>query len=294
MSSLATLVWLAASTEWLSYSRGLISFALLSLFSLGGILAWWRRRQLAAWFTHQWRTILVSELLFSGMYLLFLLIRYGNPDLWHPVMGGERPMDLAYLNAVIKSTHFPPYDPWFEGGYLNYYYFGLVIVGTPIKLLGILPEIAYNLALPTFFALTGVGAYSVAYNLVAHKANGTAEHERRSRHVRRAIYAGLLAALFVAVLGNLSEIHLVADGLYELGSRDFEFHSTIPGLEQLVTTLRGLGKLVLGGEAMPWRPEWPYWNASRAIPHPDSEAPPITEFPFFTFPNIKDTKEEVG
>jgi len=98
-----------------------------------------------------------------------------------------------------------------------------------------------------------------------------------------AICAGLVAALFVAVLGNLGEIQLVASGLTELGARDFEFESSIPGLEPLVVGARGLVKVVLGGEAMPWRPEWPYWNASRAIPHPQGEAPPITEFPFFTF-----------
>jgi uncharacterized membrane protein len=76
---------------------------------------------------------------------------------------------------------------------------------------------------------------------------------------------------------------LVVDGWQQLGSRDFHFQSTIPGLEPLVVTLRGAVKNSIGGEAMPWRPEWPYWNASRAIPHPDGEAPPITEFPFFTF-----------
>ncbi len=296
----AILIWLLASGS-LPYSRPLILVTLLVLAALGGTLAWWGRRELIAWARREWRTILVSELLFSGMFLLFLLIRCGNPDLWHPAMGGERPMDFAYLNAVIKSTHFPPYDPWFAGGYLNYYYFGFVIVGTPIKLLGLLPEIAYNLALPTFFALTGTGAYSVAYNLVGSRRSVNSEIRKpgnsatripnpeypipnnQSRIPHYALYAGLMAALFVAVLGNLSEIGLVADGLHELGSRDFAFHSTIPGLETLVVSLRGLARMVLGGEAMPWRPEWPYWNASRAIPHPVSEAPPITEFPFFTF-----------
>jgi hypothetical protein len=37
-----------------------------------------------------------------------------------------------------------------RGGYINYYY-GYVLVGTPVKLLGIVPSISYNLILPTLF-----------------------------------------------------------------------------------------------------------------------------------------------
>jgi YYY domain-containing protein len=306
---LAFLVWLPASSSagWasgsplLTYSRLLIFVVFLALAICGAALALWQRSKIAAFIARERRALLASEALFLGMFLLFLLIRYGNPDLWHPVMGGERPMDFAYLNAVLKSSNFPPYDPWFSGGYLNYYYFGFVIVGTPMKLLGILPDIAYNLALPTLFALTGVGAFSVAYNVVARWQTGRIDKDetgftgggagiqatrgawRRGSKAKYAIYAGLIAALFVAVLGNLGEIGLVSSGLQELGSRDFDFQSTIPGLQPLVVSLRGLVKHALGGEPMPWRPEWPYWNASRSIPHPDTEAPPITEFPFFSF-----------
>jgi YYY domain-containing protein len=333
---LATITWLLASSfAGPTYSRLTIFGVLLLLTALGGALAWWQRRELLAWADRERRNVLVSELAFSGMFLAFLLIRYGNPDLWHPAMGGERPMDFAFLNAVIKSTHFPPYDPWLAGDYLNYYYYGFVIAATPIKLLGILPEIAYNLLLPTFFALAGAGAYSAAYNLASQstslwrrpspptqeqpdsqsETNGeNQEAEDKNQEIpnptptctarRRKwprsrdhstqypisntqslipIYAGLIAALFVMVLGNMGEIGLVSNGLQELGARDFEFQSTIPGLEALVVRLRGLKEVVLEGEAMPWRPEWPYWNASRAIPHPPEEATPITEFPFFTF-----------
>jgi uncharacterized membrane protein len=75
-------------------------------------------------------------------------------------------MDLAFLTAVLKSDAFPAYDPWFAGGYINYYYFGFVFVGALIHLTGIVPTTAYNLAVPTLFALTALGALGVAYNLV--------------------------------------------------------------------------------------------------------------------------------
>src|SRR5690606_4149106 len=82
--------------------------------------------------------------------------------------GGEKPMDFAYFNGVLRSTIFPAIDPWYAGGYLNYYYFGYVIVGVPVLLLKVVPSVAYNLILPTLFAVTGIGAFAVAFNLVHH------------------------------------------------------------------------------------------------------------------------------
>ena len=76
-------------------------------------------------------------------------------------------MDLSYFTAVLKSTTFPPYDPWYSGGYINYYYYGYVIVGVLVKWLGIVPAVAYNLILPTLFALTGMGAFSIGWNLIS-------------------------------------------------------------------------------------------------------------------------------
>ena len=75
-------------------------------------------------------------------------------------------MDFSYFNAVLKSTTFPPYDPWFAGGYINYYYYGFVLIGVLVKWLGIIPSVAYNLILPTWFSMLAMGAFCIGWNLL--------------------------------------------------------------------------------------------------------------------------------
>lgn len=282
---LAWLSWMLSSVTPLHYTRGTIWLALglIAVVSLGSLgFAGQRRRLLGLWRTRK-SMILVSEVLFLAFFAILWLIRWGNPDLWHAWMGGEKPMDFAYLNAVIKSTEFPPYDPWFSGGYLNYYYFGQVLAGTLIKLIGIVPSVAYNLVIPMWFAMTAMGAFSVTYNLVAKREEGeegTQGHATGRGGSAKPLLFGLVGALFVAVLGNLGEIHLI---LLKVGEGVMgAFDSTIPGLAGLVRTIIGSAEVLFGGKALPIAiNEW-YWNASRAIPSAPLEAV-ITEFPFFTF-----------
>ena len=265
---LAYLTWLAASLRVLPNTRGTILRMALLLALVGGGIGWFQREKLRRFLLVRWRLILLIEGLFALLYVAWIGVRLLQPDLWHPVVGGEKPMDFAYLNAVMKSTWFPPYNPWFSGSYINYYYFGFVIIGTLTKLIGTVPALAYNLALPLLFALTGVGAFSVAYNLFGGRKRGR-------------LLAGLAALAFTVLLGNLGVVHLIRAKLIGLGGELFP--STIPALPETVAMLRGLWEVVAHGAKLSMRPESWYWHPTRIIPIDPGEIGPITEFPAFTF-----------
>jgi YYY domain-containing protein len=258
---LAYLVWLAGSLR-LPFTRLTIGLALLLMAVAAGWLAYLQRDGLRKDWTENKRYFLMVEGLILAFFLLFLLVRFGNPDLWHQWKGGEKPMDFAYFNAVLKSTSFPPYDPWYAGGYLNYYYYGFVIVGVPVKLLGIVPSFAYNLILATMFSLTSVGAFSIAWNLVR----------------KRRFLAGMASVLGMSVLGNLGTLRMIVRG-YQ-GLVDAKFLSDGPGFfERLLPTFQGMGRVVSGQPLSYGIGDW-YWNPSRIMPPGDNA---ITEMPAFTF-----------
>ena len=50
------------------------------------------------------RLLLTEEAVFWTLFAAALLIRWANPDLWHASRGGEKPMDLAYLNAGVSKV----------------------------------------------------------------------------------------------------------------------------------------------------------------------------------------------
>lgn len=246
---LAYPLWLLASWKALPFQRETI-LLVLGAAALLSLYLWARGwREIWAFLRANARLLLVSEALFLGAFLLFYAIRLWNPDLWYGFYrGGEKPMDFAYLNAVLKSTYMPPYDPWFAGGYLNYYYFGQFLLAVPIKLLGINPAVAYNLALPTLFALTAGGAFCLVFNLASRAQERKEDSPSPGRGWGGPALAGLVAAALVAVAGNL-------DGLVQLA--------------------QGAWSVLQGGSF----PTFDYWRSSRMI----EGGFEITEFPFFAF-----------
>lgn len=184
------LVWLGASVPLISF-RAVWCWAALALVAAASWLVARRRGLPVSVRPHG--TAAGAEIAFWTVFLLFLAFRVLNPDSWHPVWGGEKPMEFAHLNAILRSAHFPPVDPWFSGGYINYYYYGTYLMAWLIKAAGVPSEIAFNLAQPTVMGLLA----STVFSATAALAGGLA----RSR--RLAMLGGILGVIFVVLMGNL-------------------------------------------------------------------------------------------
>jgi len=103
----------------------------------------------AAW---QW------EAIFLIAFFFMLDIRFANPT----ISFAEKFMDHGFLASVIRSPVVPPLDPWFSGGFLNvYYYLGYWMLGCLAIVSGVPSNIAFNLSLPTVFALSAVSLYAI-------------------------------------------------------------------------------------------------------------------------------------
>ena len=277
--------WLVASWGWFPNSWGTL-IGLIVLISIGsGLILWQKWGEISRFVTENWRYLLFLEGLGIGLFLLQLSIRLLNPDVWHIIWGGEKPMDTSYFTAVLKSTTFPPYDPWHAGGYINYYYFGFVYTGVVTKLLGIIPTVAYNLILPMLFSFTGLAVFNLAYTLAnsrvmalvkGKKWRGDNQTGRELFSWRsRATIGGLIATLLAVILGNLREINVVFNA--------FVRTSTLPPDASTISRFFEGGRRVLSGTPANIYPgDW-FWTATRAITINPGEVQPITEFPFFTF-----------
>ncbi|MDZ4763660.1 MAG: DUF2298 domain-containing protein, partial [Chloroflexota bacterium] len=219
--------WFLASVRVPVWSQAGIIGAMIVLFIVGVLVAARTKTGVIAFVRQHWRRLLTIELIALALFLAFVLVRASNPDLWHPSFGGEKPMDFAYFNGVLRSTIFPPIDPWNAGGFINYYYFGFVIVGAPVLLLQMVPSVAYNLILPTLFALTGIGALSVAFNVVSalrvkrdvddESASGEPSERKRSRPFANPWLAGVVALLLAVVMGNLDTARVFLNGVARTG-----------------------------------------------------------------------------
>ncbi len=139
--------WLLVSWRWAAFGRPLLLAWAAALAAGAWTLA--RRRPFAAPWAEIWKTELVAW----GTFLFFLAFRAASPEIFF----GEKPMDFAFLNALLRSTVLPPPEPWLAGSTLSYTYFGHYALAAAGKLLGIHPGLLFNLGIAGTASLTACG-----------------------------------------------------------------------------------------------------------------------------------------
>ncbi|MYC33659.1 MAG: hypothetical protein F4X64_10835 [Chloroflexi bacterium] len=287
----AWVAWWLVNAGVMRFSVGTVWVAMFVVAIPSAVVLWRHWRLMLDWLREKWRLVLTAEALFLLAYLAFVMVRAANPDLWHPWRGGEKPMELAYFTAVARSSVLPPYDPWLSGGYLNYYYWGYFILSVPVRLTGIPPATAFNVAVPLLFALTATGAGSLVYNLVAVSSF------RRKAKSGTPLSRGILDSRFRG--NDVLKVGRWVPGGAAVAGMAAAVMATVSSNLDGVVQLAGMAQSKMQGMAAPLS-NFDFWRSSRAIPESPEFEPSrltpwlesdnfvetafhITEFPFFTF-----------
>lgn len=146
------------------------------------------RTSATQWWQQHHRYVIAVEALFLSALIAWALVRASQPQI--QTAGGEKWMEIAFLNAMLRSRTMPPQDPWLSGFTLSYYYLGYLLLGNLTRLTGIAPTIAFNLGNAGWFALAAVQAYSLVYDMSRDALQG------------RGALRALLAPLLLLITGN--------------------------------------------------------------------------------------------
>jgi len=255
---------------WLAVSFGLarndLNGLFVTLLALAAFSLWWGRSELAAlrdWLKSHSGYVLVVEILFLAAFAGLAYVRSYAPE----ALGTEKPMELAFINAVLRSETFPPQDPWLSGYAISYYYFGYVLTGMMAKTTATLGGVAFNLMISLVFGLSAAGAYGLLYNLL------------RVAGKPRPALMSLFGPLFLLIVSNL-------EGFLEvLRQRGIGWRGDSgPFWEWL--NMKDLSSAPM--QPYDWEPQrfWWWWRAARVLHDYDLQgnfAEVIDEFPFFSY-----------
>jgi YYY domain-containing protein len=182
------------------------------LLVVGMLLAQRRGEKPWAMLREHWREALFTEGLFLVLFVVWTWVRANNPQGdW-----AEKPMEIAFINSIMRSPYFPPNDPWLSGYAISYYHFGYILTGMLAKISALTGNVAFNLAVAASFAMAGVGSWGIMRNvlLLRARAKKAAEPElpdggpdapwrkTASSGAPRYLVLALLAPFCLLFLGN--------------------------------------------------------------------------------------------
>ncbi len=274
------ILWLGGTFRLLQNNVSGTLVALFLVLLLG--LIWQRQSQnqkskmqnleMLTWLKQEWRYVLSIELLFNVAFVGWVIFKAYNPNI--ETVGGEKWMEIAFINGTLRSDYFPPQDPWLSGFAISYYYFGYVLMAMVTRLTGIVSTTAFNLYVPTLFAMTLTVACGIVANLVSLYQTAQTSSENPKLKLP-SISSGFLAALLVGSFGNLI-------GVLEVLHK----HGLLPAWFWIWLDIRDLKvPPVPSNEWIPDRFIW-WWRGSRVLTDYNlvgNEQEVIDEFPFFSF-----------
>jgi YYY domain-containing protein len=270
--------WMMASLGIVQNDGGglLLGLVVLTLLSGSCLSRQEARKSMGDWIRSNVRLIITVEVLFLLGFAFLAFVRAGNPE----IAGTEKPMELAFINAILHSPSFPPHDPWLSGYAISYYYFGYVLTAMLAKATGSLGSVAFNLMLSLVFALSAVGAYGMIFNLMS------AWRKSHPSPARQGSLTGypLLGPFFLLIVSNF-------EGFLEILHRRGLFWKFNPDGSAFsrfwqwldLKDLRTPPVLPLGW--LPDRYYW-WWRASRVVTEynlANDWHEIIDEFPFFSY-----------
>jgi YYY domain-containing protein len=273
-------LWVGASTGLLNND---VAGILFSVLLLAAISAWFYIRcrttlipDIRSFLRDKWKLVVTVEILFTLALVGWAVLRAYSPYKIEPT-GGEKFMETAFQNAILRSDHFPPLDPWLSGFGISYYYFGYVMLAMLTRISGAVSGVAFDLYDSLLFALTLIGSFGVVYNLVASTLEARHKEGEVPPSPGPPLAAGVLGGLLVTIMGNLEG---VLESLHASGVLPVSFWAwiDIPGLAaERVTASWYPGDIFL----------W-WWRASRVLADKNflgqnMIVQPIDEFPFFSF-----------
>ena len=270
-------LWLGATLGVLPNTFG---GALGALLIVTAVAAWMGRnglrrnergeRPLWRWLQAHWPAILVAETVFLLAFLAWAYVRAQSPDI--ATAGGEKFMEITFINGVLASRQFPPQDPWLAGYAISYYYFGYVLIGGLITLAQVPASVGFNIGFASWFALTFVAALGLIGGWVLR----TREESWRT-HLGRWVRWGGAGAGVVTLMGNW-------EGFLEV----LYARRLLPvGFWQWLD-IRSINVPYDPAQPPSWVPQrfiW-WWQASRVIHDRDLQGNTmevIDEFPAFSF-----------
>ncbi len=300
--------WLLASLGFLRNDNGGILLAWLVV--LGVSLAVYfrapERFDWRAWWRENRSAVIAAEVLFVVLLLGWTLVRAHQNGLTNT----EKPMDLMFISSIMRSPVLPPNDGWMADYSISYYYFGYLMAAMLSMMSGITSTVGFNMTISMVFALTGLTAFGVVYNLVRSRAlhdpvdgskhEDASDGERpRASHLP-ALAAGILATVMVVLMGNFQMALVeypyqakIAPEWY-LSLTGTQAREVYPEREQARSAGIPDDQPVTLGSGKPDPTAWEFWwwfRASRVLNdyqidgqvQPDWYAQPIDEFPQFSF-----------